>query len=247
MNRSHNAYQAHHCIENSYAAGIDNLSIDLIFGSPTTSLDNWKKNLELAQSYMIRHLSCYGLTIEKGTALHDFIAKGKVSPPNEGIALQQFQYAISYLTGKGYDHYEISNYCLPGFEAIHNSNYWKQAPYLGIGPSAHSFDGTSRQWNVSHNVKYIKALKSGQLATETEVLTPKDIFNEYLLTGLRTKWGCHSDHLRKIDAGYFNQFAGDASILVDQGLLIHTDETYYLTNKGKTIADSVISDLFITQ
>ena len=161
FNRAHDAHEARRCLDNARAAGFGDLTIDLIYGAPTTSHAQWAENLEIAFSYQIPHLSCYALTVEPRTALDHFIKKGKAPAVDEEQAARQFGYLVEATQAAGYEQYEISNFALPGRYAVHNSNYWTGAPYLGIGPSAHSFDGESRQWNVANNAKYLKAVGSG--------------------------------------------------------------------------------------
>ncbi|HHM20934.1 MAG TPA: radical SAM family heme chaperone HemW, partial [Bacteroidetes bacterium] len=189
MNRAHHAGEAEACIKNAQNAGFENLTIDLIYGSPTTPDQNWEKNIEKAVYLNIPHISCYCLTVEPKTALAHFIKKRKVSPPDEEQAARQFDILINKLNKENYAHYEISNFAKKGFYSKHNTNYWKGKKYLGIGPSAHSFDSRSRQWNVAHNIKYMQALNQNRPDIGIEILTPQQQYNEYVMTSLRTMWG----------------------------------------------------------
>ncbi len=246
MNRSHDARQAKACIASAYSVGIDNLSIDLIFGNPTTSRDMWETNLLTAIEMDIKHLSCYGLTVEPQTALKKMIDLGKVTAPDEKENLAHFTKTMELLSERGYEHYEISNYAKDSAYSRHNTNYWKKVPYLGIGPSAHSFNGLSRQWNLAHNKKYMDALSNEELCYEQESLSPCDKLNEYLLTGLRTKWGCSHLQLRELCPAVFSELLENLTTAMRNGTIVSIDNNYYLSPEGKLIADSVISDLFIT-
>jgi oxygen-independent coproporphyrinogen III oxidase len=246
MNRSHNADQSFRSIEHSYNAGIDNFSIDLIFGSPTTSDEQWLNNLSLAHGFGIKHLSCYGLTVEEDTALHHFIKTKKIKPLSDISISQQFQLTIDALKSYGYDHYEISNHALPGYISQHNTNYWKRVPYLGIGPSAHSYNGVERSWNIANNVKYMSHIKENKLPCTNETLSSKDNYNEYIMTGLRTKWGCDINYIAKIGLEYKTHFIKENQIFVDNGDIICQGNNYILNSRAWVISDSIISDLFYT-
>ncbi|MBK9462040.1 MAG: radical SAM family heme chaperone HemW [Sphingobacteriales bacterium] len=243
MNRAHNAQQADFCIKAAQDVGFDNLSIDLIYGSPTTSNLIWEQNLDKALAYQIPHLSCYCLTVEPKTALDSFVKHQKVPPVNEEQAAQQFEQLINRTTQAGYLHYEISNFCLPNRFAQHNSSYWKGNDYLGIGPSAHSFNQTSRQWNVANNAQYIKAINQGIIPAEIEQLSNTQRFNEYLLTSLRTIWGCSLTHIKQHFGDAFVAYLQKA-ILPFEGFIVQKNETLFLNNKGKLLADKITSELF---
>ncbi len=245
MNRSHNVQQAEQCLLEAQNIGLNNISIDLIFGGPTSNMDKWKSNLDKIEFFDINHLSCYGLTVEPETALQKMIAKGKTEAPREQDYSKQFLRTIEIMESKGFTHYEISNYGRGNTVSKHNSNYWKGVPYLGIGPSSHSFCGDSRQWNISHNKKYIDSVNSGLSYFEIEQLSRHDQFNEYLMTGLRTIWGCDINRLKLLDEQSLNSFLESVNEQIDQqNIYIHANK-YLLTNKGKLIANSVISDLFV--
>lgn len=245
MNRAHNTLQAHTCLENSLKAGFNNLTIDLIFGAPTTSDEQWAENLRIAFQYDIPHLSCYGLTVEEGTALGHFVNKGKQAPPDELQASRQFGYLMDASELAGYVQYEISNYAKAGHQAVHNSNYWKGVPYLGVGPSAHSYNGKSRQWNLANNALYIKSLETNKLPFETETLTPEQTYNEYVMTGLRTIWGVSEEKLLHMGAHFLRHFEQSIRPFMHSDEVLQEAGTYRLTKAGRYIADRVASDCFI--
>jgi oxygen-independent coproporphyrinogen-3 oxidase len=248
MNRAHNAREARQCLEWAVAAGFKQLTADLIYGSPTTSDAQWRENIRILTDYGIPHLSCYCLTVEPRTALAHFVEKGKVSPVDEEQAARQFDILIDELDLAGYEHYEISNFAKPGFYARHNSSYWLGEPYLGVGPSAHSYDGRSRQWNVANNAKYLRALQSdagrsdleGSLF-EKEMLTPAQRYDEYVLTRLRTRWGCRSEDLEEPFRTHFTEKVRE---WVESGDILLRDGVYTLSRSGKLLADRISMELF---
>ena len=244
MNRSHNAIQARSSVEEAKALGYDNLSIDLIFGCPTSTEQSWAKNLELVAQLDVPHISCYGLTIEEKTALAHQVKTQTGQLPNEESNAEQFEITMKELNRQGYEQYEISNYAKNQLYSNHNTNYWKQVPYLGIGPSAHSFDGQSRQWNQANNSKYIKELSLGVLPSEKETLSPRDLYNEYILTQLRTQWGCRVEDLRKNHKAYVEHFLSEIESPIEKGLLQRHADTITLTQEGKYLADQITSELF---
>lgn len=243
MNRAHHAGQARNAIENALKAGFDNLTVDLIYGTPTTSDRQWAENIALLTGYGIPHISAYCLTVEERTALHHFVEKGKVQPVDEAQAVRQFDYLISALEAAGYVHYEISNFAQPGCFAQHNSSYWKNEPYLGIGPSAHSFNGFSRQWNPANNARYVKIMQDPDPAPwyEIELLTPAQQYNERILTTLRTIWGLPLETLQPPFRAYFLK---KALPLMEQGLIFQEKDRYQLTRSGKFLADRIAVELF---
>ena len=245
MNRSHSSEQATQCIKDARDAGFDNISIDLIFGSPSSSFEIWTRNLEIADSLGIDHISCYGLTVEPKTALQLMIEKGKTEAPRDEDYSEQFLKTLEFLISKGYEHYEISNYARNSNYAVHNTNYWKGVSYLGIGPSAHSFDGESRSWNISNNNKYMDLIEQGGDFNEHEDLNKKDRFNEYIMTGLRTKWGIDTERLKAMDPDYYSQIEDTLQGFLAQEKLMLRDNSVFLSTNGKLIANSIISDLFI--
>lgn len=245
MNRAHNAEEAHRCIETAKQAGFDNLTIDLIYGAPTTTDEIWADNVQTMLDYGIPHFSAYCLTVEEGTALHHFVNKGKTPPVDEEKAARQFAYLTERATAAGYEHYEISNFAKPGCYARHNTNYWRGQSYLGIGPSAHSFDGKrSRQWNVANNARYIESIDKGEVPFEREVLTIAQRYNEYVMTSLRTQWGCDLDAVAAIDAPLADFFARSAQSFVEKGMLIRENNVYRLASSAKFLADGIAADLF---
>ena len=245
MNRAHNAKHARTCIEAAKDRGFNNLTIDLIYGTPTTSHSDWVRNLQTAFDFDIPHISCYALTVEPNTALAQFIKKGKIKDLDEIHSAEQFEILLDQIEQYGYEQYEISNFCKPSQYAIHNTNYWKGKHYLGIGPGAHSYNGHSRQWNVAHNPQYIKALNKGKIYWETEALTLENQYNEYIMTSLRTKWGVNVDQL--MHWGQFNttSFIQLAATYINNGLMELHNNNYVLNRKGKLLADTIISDFFI--
>ncbi|MEO0008576.1 MAG: hypothetical protein RJA20_2772 [Bacteroidota bacterium] len=245
MNRAHSAIHARACLEDALKTGFSDLSIDLIYGAPPTSDDQWADNLRTAFDYGIPHLSCYCLTVEEGTALHHFVGKGRQPPVDEEKAARQFEYLQGETERTGYEHYEISNFALPGRHARHNSSYWLGEPYLGIGPSAHSFDGKNRQWNIANNAVYIHSLKNLIIPFELELLSPAQRYNEYIMTSMRTKWGTDK---RKIDAEYsqfVTFFQRGIQPYLESGHIESKEGIYRLSRMGKLLADKIASDLFV--
>ncbi len=245
MNRAHDARQARTALDAARAGGFDNLSLDLIYGTPTLDEERWLENLRLALRYGVPHLSCYSLTVEPRTALAAFIQQGKVPAPDEGAAARQFELLMDFAAAEGFDHYEISNFARPGFIARHNSAYWRGQPYLGIGPSAHSFDGQARQWNVAHNPRYIRALERGELPAQTETLTPAQRYNEYVLTGLRTRWGCTLEGVGRFGEAFPAHFLQAAEPHLLSGALLQQEGRFTLSRSGKLLADRIALDLFV--
>ena len=245
MNRAHNAFEARACIEYAQGAGFDNLTIDLIYGSPTTSDEQWQANLDIAFGYDIPHLSCYSLTVEENTPLSTGVKKGKMKPVEEEKSARHFEIVMAEMKRFGFLHYEISNFAQPGCFARHNSSYWLGVPYLGIGPSAHSFDGKNRQWNVANNAQYIKSLNAQNVPKTVEILTPAQRYNEYVMTTLRTIWGCDPSVIGrkfgKIYLKYFNQ----KILQFIQNQTVTTDgKKYFLTDAGRFLADRITMELF---
>lgn len=248
MNRAHTAQEADYAIKAAQDAGFDNLSIDLIYGTPGLSDADWKYNLAQVRDLRIPHFSAYALTVEEGTALHHNIAKKKATPVDSGQAAAQFEILAEQAEAMGYDHYEISNLALPGHHAVHNTNYWRGLPYLGVGPAAHSFDGRNeRRWNVANNALYIKGLLGeNRIPHEQETLTPEQHLNEYIMTSLRTMWGCDLDKVtREWHGDYARQVLNDAALFIDKGQLLHNGSTLVLTHRGKLFADYIAGELFV--
>ncbi len=246
MNRSHDATQAEQCIQTAQNAGLTNLSLDLIFGSETTTSAMWADNLDKAIMLAVPHLSCYGLTIEPNTALAHHIRLGTKTVTSEQLQAEQFVLTTDRLQSAGYTQYEISNYARDNKYALHNTNYWRQVPYLGIGPSAHSFDGTYRYWNVANNPNYIKGMTSGHIPNQKELLSTYDRFNEQIMTGLRTIWGCDMNQLSSIFPNWKEILKTEYNELLGKGDLIIKDNIMTLSPSGRLIADSIMSELFLT-
>ncbi|NND31770.1 MAG: radical SAM family heme chaperone HemW [Saprospiraceae bacterium] len=245
MHRAHNASQALASIENSLKFGFENLSVDLIYGIPGLSMNDWRNNLGSLVALGVPHWSCYSLTIEPQTLLSHLIQKKKVAPVQDEIVERHFLALIEFAAKYGYDHYEISNFSKPMYVARHNVNYWRQKPYLGLGPSAHSFDGKSRSWNVANNARYLREIEESSLPLTTEVLTPDQRYNEYVMTGLRTKWGCNGKDLVVFGSHYESHFLNQLIPFKNQGWLVEKDGVFTLTTAGKLFADHIASELFI--
>ncbi len=255
MNRAHNAGEAKVCIENALTAGFENLTVDLIYGSPTTSDAQWLENIETVTSYDIPHLSCYALTVEPKTALGHFVKTGKVPAMDEEQAARQFEILTRTLADKGYEHYEISNFAKPGWYARHNSSYWFGEPYLGIGPAAHSFDGKNiRRWNVANNAVYIgeigewkmEGLETTQGLFEQEILTPAQRYNEYVMTTLRTMWGAQLTKIQAFGGNFEKHFLEIAEPFIAKGWVLRKEDTFTLSEAGKLLADFIASELFVS-
>ena len=241
MNRSHNVNQALESINMLSRHGFKNITIDLIYGTPTLSIEKWKKTLKMVFDLKIPHISAYALTIEPKTAMYHFVKTGKISPAKEDTAAEQFEILMEMTAEEGYDHYEISNFGQPGFYSQHNSSYWKNKKYLGIGPSAHSYDGESRQWNIAHNPKYINKIQQREDWFRLEELSAVDRYNEYIMIRLRTSWGCE---LKEIEEKFRPYFLGSCQEYIDNGHVVAKNGNYSLTTKGKLIADRIASELF---
>lgn len=249
MNRAHNSIEAKNCIKNAQQVGFDNISIDLIYGSPTTTAPQWEQNINTALDMNIQHISAYCLTVEPKTALHAFVAQKKVPSPNEEQAYANFEILSQMLTQKGFIHYEISNFGKNGFFSKHNTSYWQQKPYLGLGASAHSYNGYSvRQWNVANNARYISTLlKEGKVPAEIEQLTNLQQLNEYLMTSLRTMWGINIEVVQqKWGEDLLNnlltkikQFEKD-----DFFCFLEQPKSIALTLKGRFMLDFLLLKLF---
>jgi len=245
MNRAHNAEEAKNCLKEARKY-FDNITIDLIYGIPEMSLEKWHENLQLAFNFGINHISSYALTVEPKTALDTFIKKGTYPPIDEKLALQHFNHLVAETEKQGFVHYEISNFGKPNYFSKHNTSYWKGKLYLGIGPSAHSFDGLKRSWNIANNSKYINSIQEGELPCEVEILSKNDQFNEYVMTGLRTIWGVS---LEKVNAEFGNNYKAhllaSAEKYINQEFLVISNQTLITTMKGKFLADGIASDLFM--
>lgn len=245
LNRVHSAHKALSCIHLARDHGFPDLTIDLIYGVPTLSNEQWIKNLEVFADLSIPHLSAYALTVEPRTPLSNLIEKGKVIPVDEKQASEQFEILMQFMHDHNYHHYEISNFCMPGHFARHNLSYWKGTTYLGFGPSAHSFNGSTRQWNVSSVNEYLSAIKKNVIPAEHEELTLTNRYNEYVMTGLRTMWGCDIREIsNQFGSQYESYFITQSIKWINQSLIKRSDNKYVLTNQGKLLADGIASDLF---
>lgn len=246
LNRAHDRIQALQCLEDSRAIGFSNISIDLIYGIPSKNHRLWQEDLAQAIKLQPEHISSYCLTIEPKTTFGNWLKKGNFPPIEEEYAADQFEILIDELTKAGYEQYEVSNFCKPEFYSRHNSSYWKQKKYLGIGPSAHSYNGQTRQFNVSHNQKYMKALADGVVPYELDMLTKEDKINEYLLTTLRTKWGANLERIK-------NEWQHDLELneerylhqLLEKKYAVIEDNHLKLTRSGLLLADKISADLFV--
>jgi oxygen-independent coproporphyrinogen-3 oxidase len=247
MNRAHNAEQAAACIPLAQDAGFNNLSIDLIYGGPTLSDENWEANVKKAIALNIPHLSCYALTVEPATALDKMIKLQKKQPVDLEKQAHHFLLLMNWLENAGYEHYEISNFSLPGYQSKHNRAYWSGAKYLGLGPAAHSFDGSCRQWNIANNALYIQSVNAGKIPFEVEVLTQVQKLNEYIMTALRTSAGIDmqlvEDNYGKLAAAKLKK---SAEKYVQSKSIKPETKTLQLTNEGKLFADGIAADLFFT-
>jgi oxygen-independent coproporphyrinogen-3 oxidase len=245
LNRIHTASLAEAAVKRSQDEGFENISIDLIYGIPTLTDDHWKQNLEQSFSLLVPHISAYSLTVESKTALDTLIRKGKSKPVNEEQSVNQFEILMSEMKLKDFTHYEISNFCKEGFISIHNSNYWKRKRYLGLGPSAHSFDVQSRQWNNANIIDYIKGIETSVPAIEKETLSEQDKFNEYIMTSLRTIWGCNLNYITdKFGSNARKEIEKHSESFIMRKQMIFNNDTLYLTDRGKLFADGIAADLF---
>ncbi len=246
MNRAHNASESLSAVKNAQDAGFTNITTDLIYGIPAPSHEIWLNDLNQLFALQVQHVSCYALTIEEKTAFGRWTKKGSFKPSEDEFVAEQFEILVTQMQANGFTQYEISNFCKPGFESKHNSNYWKGVHYLGLGPSAHSFNGPSRQYNIASNAKYMAALAQNQLAFDKEELSLTDQANEYLLTSLRTIWGCdlqrmyqeYGVDLLTLQHTYLQELVGKGYITIQNSVL-------YLTDKGKLLADQITLDLFL--
>ncbi len=245
MNRAHNATQAANCLEMARASGFDNISIDLIYGTPTLTDEKWHQNVNKAIELDISHLSCYALTVETGTALHKMINLQKKEAIDPEKQARQFLLLTDWLECAGYEHYEISNFSKPGCRSLHNSSYWSGRKYLGLGPAAHSYNGDSRQWNVSNNTLYVKSLSLDQVPFEKETLTMMQRLNEYIMTSLRTKEGIDLTYVERMFGRLAPIQLQQSSIsFIATNKLTNNNSRIQLTKEGKLFADGIAAALF---
>jgi len=244
MNRAHNAREALGSIQMAKKY-FDNISIDLIYGIPGMTEERWRENLRIALDLELPHFSCYALTVEPNTALKKFIEKGVIKPVDDEAAKAHFEILVETLLNAGFVHYEFSNFGKPGYFSRNNTAYWFGKPYLGIGPSAHSFDGNSRKWNISNNSLYIKALQKDKLSMQEEKLSEVDKYNEYVMTRLRTMWGVSPDEVEeKFGLKYKKYLMEQAGPYLEKDLMILKNENLHITDNGKFLGDGISSDLF---
>jgi putative oxygen-independent coproporphyrinogen III oxidase len=245
MNRIHDPVQAARAIDNALAAGFDNLTVDLIFGTPTMDDHLWKQNLQQVIDYQIPHLSAYALTVEPKTPLEVKIRRGQMPPVEEERTARQFEIMVETMHRAGYAHYEVSNFARPGHYSRHNLSYWTGQSYLGLGPSAHSYRPGQRWWNVSNTQQYIASVSQGELPRETEILTPAQQFDEYMMTSLRTMWGCALDTVEKNWGRARRELLEKQSAKhIRSGWMAETENHLVLTPGGMLFADRIASDLF---
>ena len=246
MNRRHDSKQALGCIQNLRHYGIDNFSIDLIYGLPGQSLESWKQNLEIAIGLKPPHIAAYHLSYEPGTPLHYSLKKKLIQETLEDESLAQFTLLVEKLESAGYDHYEISNFALPGRYSRHNSAYWQDEKYLGTGPSAHSYNGISRRWNIPKNASYIRGITTGAIVYEEEVLGPREKFHDYVLTSLRTSWGIS---FQEIGERFGTEFLEHAEKMTEKhirsGNILYSSGRIRLSKDGRFVANQVIQDYFV--
>ena len=244
MNRSHNAQNAYESVAEARKY-FDNITLDLIYGIPNMSMEKWQANIDKALALNVPHISSYALTVEPKTTLHHLIQKGEIPLPDDGVAHEHFLRLVEVLQANGFVHYELSNFGLPGYFSQNNTAYWQGKKYLGIGPSAHSFDGISRSWNVANNVRYIQHIDQQNLPSEKEYLSFADRYNEYIMTGLRTIWGVSLDKIQAdFGAKFENYLRLNAQKYLDNQQLVIEDNHLKTTLQAKFFTDGIASDLF---
>ncbi len=244
MNRAHNSAEAKKCLEFA-TQHFENISVDLIYGIPGLSNNRWQKNIDLALSFGVKHISSYALTVEPKTALATFVKNGTIAKPNDDLAFEQFHILINTLLENDFVHYELSNFGKENYFSKNNSAYWLGKKYIGIGPSAHSFDGKMRGWNVSNNSKYISSIENNSLPIDKEVLTKTDLYNEYVMTGLRTIWGVSMIKIENdFGADYLNYMITNSKKFIENEQLILENNIIRTTSKGKFLTDGIASSLF---
>ena len=247
MNRAHNEKEALESIKTA-TKYFDNISIDLIYGIPGMSNERWKQNLKIALELGVPHISSYALTVEPRTALKSLIEKGKIAPVEEESAREQYEIIIEILENAGFENYEFSNFGRPGYFSQNNTAYWFGKPYLGIGPSAHSFDGENRKWNINNNTLYIKSIEKGEIPGEQEKLSRRDRYNELVMTRLRTKWGISLAEVeRDFGKSYVNYLLKESRKLIADGVLENQDEHLQVSKKAKFLSDGIAAELFMVE
>ena len=247
MNRAHNSAEAKKCLEEA-TKYFDNISLDLIYGIPGMSDEMWKQNIETALSFGVPHISSYALTVEPKTALSKLIQTGKIAEPQDEAASNHFMILVDTLQKNGFIHYELSNFGKENYFSKNNSAYWLGKKYIGIGPSAHSYDGEKRGWNIANNSLYLKAIQNNELPLETEILTISDRYNEYIMTGLRTIWGVSLERIEnEFGLEYLNYLKKQSQKFLDDDLLSIENNILKPTPRGKFLTDGIASDLFYVE
>ncbi len=246
MNRIHSASDALDSIKRAQDIGLENISIDLIYGTPGLKDEEWKHNIHMAFDLGIQHISSYALTVESNTALGSWVKKGSVKPMDEEQAANQFEILMDEMASENFIHYEISNFCKEGFESKHNSSYWSGEKYLGIGPSAHSFNKTSRQWNIANNHQYMDNILSGKMSYDEEILSLENRINEYIMISIRTLKGISVKYFEtEFGSEMLNLLRKNAENFIQNDTLIEANGFIFCTKKGKLLADKISSELFI--
>lgn len=244
MNRAHNSAEAQKCLEVA-TKYFDNISLDLIYGVPGMSSEKWKQNIEKALSFGVPHISSYALTVEPKTAMNKMIQTGKMEAPKDEVAQEHFMILVEMLESKGFIHYELSNFGKENYFSKNNSAYWLGKKYMGIGPSAHSYDGVARSWNIANNSLYLRAIQEVKLPNETETLSEADRYNEYIMTGLRTIWGVSLDRIQaEFGQTYLDYLMKQTQKFRNDGLVSIENNVLKPTKKGKFLTDGIASDLF---
>ncbi len=244
MNRAHRADEAESAVKRAQDLGLENITADLIYGYPLLTDQKWKQNLDTLFGLAIPHVSSYSMTVEPRTALASFIKNKKQPAMDEQQSAAQFIFLMDAMQEKGFEHYEISNFCKPGHYSRHNANYWKGVKYLGVGPSAHSYNGDTRQWNIASNAKYIASLTDGKIPAEIEILTESNRLNEYIMTSLRTSWGMDLARLNAIAAGAADLLLNAALPFFERDWITQNEQIITLTSSGKLYADHIAAELF---
>lgn len=248
MNRRHGVMQAVQSVKWAKKAGFNNLSIDLIYGLPNQNLEEWERNVRIAVELDVQHISAYHLTYHEGTVFYERLKNGILKELPDELSLQQFEILVGILKEAGFEHYEISNFCKPGFYSQHNSSYWKNKKYLGVGPSAHSFDLVSRRWNVSSVGKYIDGVENNKPYSESEILTEQDRYNDYIITGLRTVWGISEEYVeRNFSEEYLSYFQKMKDKYFALGQLIVDGDSVSLNQAGMFVSDQIMADFMVVE
>lgn len=243
MQRAHNANEAETCIKRAQDFGFSNLTIDLIYGTPNLTSEGWISNLQKANVLNVQHLSCYALTVEPKTKLHRQIRKKQAQNPSDTASAEHFDLLMDFAATNGFLHYEISNFAQPGHIAVHNTNYWKGVPYLGLGAAAHSYNGSARRWNIANINSYISQISEQKLPFTEEVLSEAEATNEYIMTSLRTMWGCDFSRLKPQKTAQIKE----ALLGINSAFYTFSNDTLILTREGKHFADYIASELFIIE